>query len=78
MSPFRRSPVQLARVIPDLNATETAPTGRKWVPTPDARLARECCRCQREPADFAAGISWSHPGYTRPELIEPVRAGEHL
>jgi Glyoxalase/Bleomycin resistance protein/Dioxygenase superfamily len=71
------SPVQVAWVTNDLNATETALTGllgvKKWVRLPDVHFAPDTCSYLGKPADFVAGISLSYLGDMQLELIEPVR-----
>jgi catechol 2,3-dioxygenase-like lactoylglutathione lyase family enzyme len=71
------SPVQVAWVTNDLNATETALTGllgvKKWVRLPDVHFAPDTCSYLGSPADFVAGISLSYLGDMQLELIEPVR-----
>jgi Glyoxalase/Bleomycin resistance protein/Dioxygenase superfamily len=71
------SPVQVAWVTPDLNATETALTGllgvKKWIRLPDVHFAPETCSYLGKPADFVASISLSYLGDMQLELIEPVR-----
>ncbi|PJE21723.1 VOC family protein [Mycobacterium paragordonae] len=75
------SPIQIAWVTPDLDATETALTGllgaRKWVRIPDVHFAPDTCRLRGEPADFVASISLSYLGDMQLELIAPVR-GENI
>jgi catechol 2,3-dioxygenase-like lactoylglutathione lyase family enzyme len=70
------SPVQVAWVTNDLNATETALTGllgvKKWVRLPDVHFAPDTCSYLGGPADFVAGISLSYLGDIQLELIEPV------
>jgi catechol 2,3-dioxygenase-like lactoylglutathione lyase family enzyme len=71
------SPVQIAWVTPDLNATEAALTGllgvKKWVRMPEVHFAPEACSYHGDPADFVANISLSYLGDMQLELIEPVR-----
>ncbi|HZU46187.1 MAG TPA: VOC family protein [Mycobacterium sp.] len=71
------SPVQIAWVTANLNATETALTGvlgvRKWVRLPEVHFPSDTCRYHGEPADFVASISLSYLGDMQLELIEPVR-----
>ncbi|WP_375483395.1 VOC family protein [uncultured Mycobacterium sp.] len=77
MSLHAGSPVQIAWVTADLNATETALTGllgvRKWVRLPEVHFPSDTCRYHGEPADFVASISLSYLGDMQLELIEPVR-----
>ncbi|MET4429404.1 VOC family protein [Mycolicibacterium sp. 624] len=71
-----QTPVQIAWVTHDLDATEMALTGllgaRKWVRMPDVRFAPDACTHRGEPADFVAHISLSYAGDTQVELIQPV------
>jgi hypothetical protein len=71
-----QTPVQIAWVTHDLDATETALTGllgaRKWVRMPDVWFAPDACVHRGEPADFVAHISLSYAGDTQVELIQPV------
>jgi catechol 2,3-dioxygenase-like lactoylglutathione lyase family enzyme len=71
-----QTPVQIAWVTRDLEATETALTGllgaRKWVRMPDVHFAPDACTHRGAPADFVAHISLSYAGETQLELIEPV------
>jgi hypothetical protein len=71
------SPVQVAWVTHDLNATETALTGllgvKKWVQLPDVHFAPDTCSYLGRPADFVASISLSYLGDMQLELIAPVR-----
>lgn len=77
MSISAQSPVQIAWVTSDLDATESALTAllgaKKWVRMPDVRFTPESCVYRGEPADFAANISLSYVGDMQLELIEPVR-----
>jgi Glyoxalase/Bleomycin resistance protein/Dioxygenase superfamily len=77
MSPSFGSPVQVAWVTNDLNATEMALTGllgvKKWVRLPDVHFAPDTCSYLGNPADFVASISLSYLGDMQLELIEPVR-----
>jgi catechol 2,3-dioxygenase-like lactoylglutathione lyase family enzyme len=71
------SPVQIAWVTHDLDATETALTGllgvKKWVRLPDVHFAPDTCSYLGRPADFVASISLSYLGDMQLELIAPVR-----
>ena len=75
------SPVQIAWVTHDLDATETALTGllgvRKWVRIPEVHFAPDSCSYLGKPADFVASISLSYLGEMQLELISPVR-GENV
>lgn len=77
MSQLGRSPVQIAWVTTQLDATEKALTGllgvRKWVRMPQVHFAPDTCSYHGEPADFVADISLSYLGDMQLELIEPVR-----
>src|SRR6201993_4716561 len=77
MSLFVGSPVQIAWVTHDLDATETALTGllgvKKWVRLPDVHFAPDACSYLGRPADFVASISLSYLGDMQLELIAPVR-----
>ena len=70
------SPVQIAWVTHDLDATETALTGllgvRKWVRIPNVHFAPDSCSYHGKPADFVASISLSYLGDMQLELISPV------
>jgi catechol 2,3-dioxygenase-like lactoylglutathione lyase family enzyme len=71
------SPVQIAWVTHDLDATETALTGllgaKKWVRLPDVQFGPDNCSYLGGPADFVASISLSYLGEIQLELIAPVR-----
>ncbi|OBI82617.1 VOC family protein [Mycobacterium sp. E740] len=71
-----QTPVQIAWVTPDLDATEQALTtllgAKKWVRMPEVHFAPEACTLRGEPADFVASISLSYAGDTQLELIAPV------
>jgi Glyoxalase/Bleomycin resistance protein/Dioxygenase superfamily len=77
MSQYGGSPVQIAWVTLDLEATENALTGllgvRKWVRMPQLHFGPDTCSYRGEPADFVANISLSYLGDMQLELIEPVR-----
>lgn len=81
MSLGTRTPVQIAWVTPDLDATETALSGllgvRKWVRLPGVHFAPDTCSYRGGPADFVADISLSYLGEMQLELIRPVR-GENI
>ncbi len=72
-----RTPVQIAWVTRDLDATETTLSAllgaRKWVRIPDVHFGPDDCTLRGEPADFVAHISLSYAGDMQLELIEPVR-----
>lgn len=71
-----QTPVQIAWVTTDLDATENALTtllgARKWVRVPDVHFGPDTCTYRGRPADFTANISFSYAGDTQLELIEPV------
>ena len=81
MSLSFRSPVQIAWVTHDLDATETALTGllgvKKWVRLPEVHFAPDSCSYLGRPADFLASISLSYLGDMQLELIQPV-SGENV
>ncbi|MDX1883649.1 VOC family protein [Mycolicibacterium sp. 120270] len=76
-----QTPVQIAWVTTDLDATENALTtllgARKWVRVPDVHFGPETCTYRGRPADFTADISFSYAGDTQLELIAPV-AGDSV
>ena len=71
-----QTPVQIAWVTRDLDATEKALTtllgAKKWVRVPDVHFAPDTCTFRGRPADFTAHISLSYAGDTQLELIAPV------
>ena len=71
-----QTPVQIAWVTHDLDATEAALTGllgaKKWVRMPDVHFGPDTCTYRGAPADFVAHISLSYAGDTQLELIQPV------
>jgi catechol 2,3-dioxygenase-like lactoylglutathione lyase family enzyme len=77
MSLLVGSPVQIAWVTHDLDATEIALTGvlgvKKWVRMPGVHFAPDACSYLGRPADFVASISLSYLGDMQLELISPVR-----
>ncbi|HET9875627.1 MAG TPA: VOC family protein [Mycobacterium sp.] len=81
MSPTAQTPVQIAWVTHDLDATETALTRllgvKKWVRMPEVHFGPDTCSYRDEPADFVASISLSYLGDMQLELIQPVR-GENI
>ena len=70
-----QTPVQIAFVTRDLDATEKALTtllgAKKWVRIPNVHFAPEECTFRGRPADFIASISFSYAGDTQLELIAP-------
>lgn len=71
-----QTPVQIAWVTRDLDATEAALTtllgARKWIRMPEVRFGPDACTFRGRPADFVAAISLSYAGDTQLELIAPV------
>jgi catechol 2,3-dioxygenase-like lactoylglutathione lyase family enzyme len=76
-----QTPVQIAWVTHDLDATETTLTAllgaKKWVRMAGVHFGPEACTYRGEPADFVADISLSYAGDTQLELIAPV-SGESI
>jgi hypothetical protein len=76
-----QTPVQIAWVTRDLDATEKALTtllgAKKWIRMPSVRFGPEACTYHGKPADFVADISLSYAGDTQLELIAPV-SGESI
>lgn len=76
-----QTPVQIAWVTRDLDATETALTtllgARKWIRMPGVHFGPDTCSYRGKPADFVADISLSYAGETQLELIAPV-TGESI
>jgi len=72
-----QTPVQIAWVTRDLDATETALTtllgARKWIRMAGVHFGPDTCSYRGKPADFVADISLSYAGDTQLELIAPVR-----
>ncbi len=71
-----QTPVQIAWVTTDLDATEKALTtllgAKKWIRVPDVHFGPDTCTYRGRPADFVAHISFSYAGDTQLELIAPV------
>ena len=71
-----QTPVQIAWVTKDLDATEKALTtllgAKKWIRVPDVRFGPDTCTYRGRAADFVAHISFSYAGDTQLELIAPV------
>jgi catechol 2,3-dioxygenase-like lactoylglutathione lyase family enzyme len=71
-----QTPVQIAWVTRDLDATETALTtllgAKKWIRMPGVHFGPDACTYRGGPADFVADISLSYAGETQLELIAPV------
>lgn len=76
-----QTPVQIAWVTRDLDATETALTtllgAKKWIRMPGVHFGPDTCSYRGKPADFVADISLSYAGETQLELIAPV-TGESI
>jgi hypothetical protein len=76
-----QTPVQIAWVTPDLDATEKALTtllgAKKWIRMPGVHFGPDACTYRGRPADFVADISLSYAGDTQLELIAPVK-GESI
>ena len=71
-----QTPVQIAWVTTDLDATESALTtllgAKKWIRVPDVHFGPDSCTYRGRRADFTAHISFSYAGDTQLELIAPV------
>ncbi|HTI73851.1 MAG TPA: VOC family protein [Mycobacterium sp.] len=71
-----QTPVQIAWVTRDLDATEKTLTtllgAKKWIRMPGVHFAPDTCTYRGRPADFVADISLSYAGETQLELIAPV------
>jgi len=71
-----QTPVQIAWVTRDLDATEKALTmllgAKKWIRMPGVHFGPDACPYRGKPADFVADISLSYAGETQLELIAPV------
>jgi hypothetical protein len=76
-----QTPVQIAWVTRDLDATEAALTtllgAKKWIRMPDVHFGPDTCVHRGAPADYYADISLSYAGDTQLELIAPTR-GESI
>ena len=76
-----QTPVQIAWVTRDLDATEKALTtllgAKKWIRMPGVHFGPDACTYRGRPADFVADISLSYAGDTQLELIAPVQ-GESI
>lgn len=77
MSTSVRTPVQLAWVTRDLEATENTLSAllgaRRWVRMPDVVFGPDTCTYRGAPADFTATISLSYAGDMQLEIIQPTR-----
>ena len=71
-----QTPVQIAWVTEDLDATEDALStllgAKKWIRVPDVHFGPDTCTYRGRPADFVAHISFSYAGDTQLEVIAPV------
>jgi hypothetical protein len=71
-----QTPVQIAWVTKDLDATENALStllgAKKWIRVPGVHFAPDVCTYRGRPADFVSHISFSYAGDTQLELIAPV------
>jgi catechol 2,3-dioxygenase-like lactoylglutathione lyase family enzyme len=76
-----QTPVQIAWVTRDLDATEKVLTSllgaKKWFRAPEVHFGPNSCTYRGRPADFVAHISLSYAGDTQLELIAPV-SGESV
>ena len=76
-----QTPVQIAWVTRDLDATEKALAtllgAKKWIRMPGIHFGPDTCTFRGRPADFVADISLSYAGDTQLELIAPV-TGESI
>ncbi|MBB3604061.1 catechol 2,3-dioxygenase-like lactoylglutathione lyase family enzyme [Mycolicibacterium sp. BK556] len=76
-----QTPVQIAWVTHDLDATEATLTAllgaRKWIRMPDVHFGPDTCVHRGAPADYHADISLSYAGDTQLELIAPT-SGESI
>ena len=76
-----QTPVQIAWVTRDLDATEKALTtllgAKKWIRIAGVHFGPDTCTYRGRPADFVADISFSYAGDTQLELIAPV-AGDSI
>lgn len=74
---LNQTPVQIAWVAADLDATEAALTtmlgALRWIRLPAVHFAPDTCTYRGRPADFVADISLSYAGDTQLELIAPIR-----
>jgi catechol 2,3-dioxygenase-like lactoylglutathione lyase family enzyme len=72
-----QTPVQVAWVTRDLEATEAALTGllgaRTWVRMPGVHFAPDTCTYRGRPADHVADVALSYAGGMQLEVIAPVR-----
>lgn len=72
-----QTPVQIAWVTRDLDATEQALTtllgARRWIRMPAVHFGPESCTHRGQPADFVADVALSYAGDLQLEVIAPVR-----
>ncbi|MEH3139962.1 MAG: VOC family protein [Mycobacterium kyogaense] len=72
-----QTPVQIAWVTRDLDATEAALTtllgARTWVRMPGVHFGPESCTYRGAPSDHVADVALSYAGDTQLEVIAPVR-----
>jgi catechol 2,3-dioxygenase-like lactoylglutathione lyase family enzyme len=82
MSAPVRTPVQIAWVTSDLDATEAALSAllgvRTWVRMDQVHFGPESNTYRGKPADFFAAISLSYAQDMQLELIEPIRGGANI
>lgn len=73
---LNQTPVQIAWVTRDLEATEVTLTAlmgaRKWLRMPGVHFGPDGCTYRGAPADFVADISLSYAGDMQLEIIAPV------
>lgn len=71
-----QTPVQIAWVTRDLDATEPVLTAllgaRKWIRMPGIHFGPDTCTYRGKPADFVADIALSYAGDLQLELIAPI------
>jgi len=76
-----QTPVQIAWVTRDLDATERALTtllgAKTWIRMAGVHFGPDTCTYRGRPSDFVADISFSYAGDTQLELIAPV-TGESI
>lgn len=81
MTMLNQTPVQIAWVTRELEATERMLTGllgaKKWIRMPGIHFGPDTCRYRDQPADFVADIALSYAGDMQLELIAPV-SGESI
>jgi catechol 2,3-dioxygenase-like lactoylglutathione lyase family enzyme len=71
-----QTPVQIAWVTDDLDATEAMLTAlltvRRWTRLPAVHFGPDACTLRGAPADFVADVSLGYAGDMQLELIAPV------